>query len=181
MQAQLGIKNQIIEIDHKEEIVIGDKSIKSFHTPGHAVHHIAWQTDEGIICGDVAGIGIDHGPAMPPCPPPDINFEHWKSSIDILLAENPKTLFIAHFGVHENGVEHLTSLKKEIDIWDAYVSELYLRESDPRKAIGQFEEWLEQRVVDAGATAELKPLYLIANPAWISIFGLFRYYSKMKA
>ncbi|MEL6822087.1 MAG: MBL fold metallo-hydrolase [Calditrichota bacterium] len=66
-------------------INIGDKRFIAHHTPGHAVHHIAWQCDDLLFAGDVAGVKIGSGPVVPPCPPPDINIEDWKTSIQRIL------------------------------------------------------------------------------------------------
>ncbi len=171
-------EKQLTSIEHNQEVTIGGKIIKSLHTPGHAVHHTAWVTHEGIVCGDVAGVRIANGPAMPPCPPPDIHLDNWIESLDILLDENPEKIFIAHFGEFDNAKEHLEALKQEIIIWDKFVSELYKTKPLVKQAISTFEEWIETRILSISNEPELVSLYAIANPTWISINGLYRYYSK---
>src|SRR5690606_16623004 len=66
-------ENQLIRVEDYETITVGDTKIKSLHTPGHAIHHIAWQINDLIFTGDVAGVKIGAGPVQPPCPPPDIS------------------------------------------------------------------------------------------------------------
>jgi len=170
--------SSIITAAHNQVFEIGGESIKTLHSPGHAVHHIAWNTSAGTVCGDVAGIRLLNGPAVPPCPPPDVNFVDWKKSIDILLAENTSTLFVAHFGKYENGIDHLKQLKHEIEVWDEFAFELYSRNPDPKSALAEFDSWIEKRMIHLTSNAELAQLYAIANPSWMSVHGIFRYYRK---
>jgi glyoxylase-like metal-dependent hydrolase (beta-lactamase superfamily II) len=73
--------NQLVEVEDGQELEFGSTKVKAIHTPGHAVHHIAWKLGEIIFTGDVAGVKINGGPVMPPCPPPDIHIEAWKKSL----------------------------------------------------------------------------------------------------
>lgn len=171
-------KERLVIAEHGQHFEIGNQTIKALHTPGHAVHHIAWNTSAGVVCGDVAGIRIGAGPAMPPCPPPDVNLSHWRESIDILLDEEPNTLFIAHFGRHKNAISHLTALKEEIEEWDQFTFDLYKSTPDPKEALPVFREWIAQRILTISEDKNLLPTYAIANPPWMSIHGLYRYYTK---
>ena len=47
-------KKKIQTVEHKEKIIIGDTTIESLHTPGHAEHHIALKINDEIFTGDVA-------------------------------------------------------------------------------------------------------------------------------
>ena len=98
MMDQLWGEMKAIPLDHllsTEDLAlikIGEHEIIGHHTPGHAVHHIAWQIGKDLICGDVGGIKIKDGPVVPPCPPPDINVEDWQESISRLRSLNPERL-----------------------------------------------------------------------------------------
>src|SRR5690554_5577927 len=76
--------NRLQEVQHGEKLELEGLDFKALHTPGHAIHHIAWQLGEVLFTGDVAGVKINKGPVVPPCPPPDINIEAWKESIAML-------------------------------------------------------------------------------------------------
>ncbi len=170
--------SQLIISGHQETYTIYGQKIRSLHSPGHAVHHIAWHTSDGIICGDVAGIRMHNGPAVPPCPPPDINLDHWKNSLDILIEEAPSTIYISHFGAYNDAVEHLEQLRAEIDVWDLYAYQLFQSNQDVKNAIKPFEEWVESRLLKLTNDATMVDKYSIANPSWMCINGLFRYYRK---
>ena len=63
----------LVSVEEDSPILIGGKSFQPWYTPGHAKHHLAWQLDDMLFTGDVAGVKIEKGPVMPPCPPPDID------------------------------------------------------------------------------------------------------------
>src|SRR5690606_24270805 len=82
-------EGQLIEARHGENLIVGEIEFTALHTPGHAIHHIAWQLGEVVFTGDVAGVKIDKGPVVPPCPPPDSHLENWKTSITVLRQIQP--------------------------------------------------------------------------------------------
>ncbi len=170
--------SQLVIADHQESFTIYGQTIRALFSPGHAVHHIAWHTPYGVVCGDVAGIRMKGGPAFPPCPPPDINFEHWRESLDILIAESPEVLYISHFGIFDDAIKHLKDLKSEIDVWEEFTYGLFQQNSDPTKSVFAFGDWLEKRVSQLVSSEEVIEKYSVANPPWISILGIFRYYAK---
>ncbi|MDY6822043.1 MAG: MBL fold metallo-hydrolase, partial [Deferribacterota bacterium] len=69
-----------------EQVSLGDVNIIALDTPGHAIHHLAYMVDGAVICGDIGGVRFNKGPAIPPCPPPDINIKDWIHSIERLSA-----------------------------------------------------------------------------------------------
>ncbi len=46
----------VFPVEDGVTISVGDLDIVAWHTPGHAVHHVAWQIDDSIVTGDVAGV-----------------------------------------------------------------------------------------------------------------------------
>jgi glyoxylase-like metal-dependent hydrolase (beta-lactamase superfamily II) len=91
--------------------------ILALYTPGHAVHHLAFQLEDSIFAGDVAGVRIGDLPAVPPTPPPDINLEDWRTSIELLQSRAAKSLYIAHFGRFDDVAIHLVMLLENIDLF----------------------------------------------------------------
>ena len=79
-------EDNLVSVEDYQKITIGEKVFTAHHTPGHAIHHIAWQLDNMLFTGDVAGVKIDDGMVVPPCPPPDINIEDWQKSISRIKA-----------------------------------------------------------------------------------------------
>ena len=62
------------------------------YTPGHAQHHVSYLHEPSgtVYAGDVAGVRIGDGPIMPPTPPPDIELDLWRTSLDTLAAWDPR-------------------------------------------------------------------------------------------
>ena len=171
-------EENLVIAKHKQVFDIGGKKIKVLHSPGHANHHAAYATDEGIVCGDVGGICIATGPPIPPCPPPDISFEKWRKSIDILLAEKPDIVHIAHFGTHENGVQHLQKLRTEMDLLDEFSYDLFQRIPDKKEAFTEFNQWVRNRMLEVSPSRAIADYYAISMPTRMQLSGVYRYYSK---
>ncbi len=88
------------------------------YTPGHAQHHVSYLHEETgtVFTGDVAGVRIDGGPILPPTPPPDIDLEAWRASLDVLEDWAPERLAVTHFGIYEDVGEHLDELRDSIGV-----------------------------------------------------------------
>ena len=177
--AMEGIPEDLLHAtEHKEVIKIGDTEIQSLHTPGHAVHHIAWRIGDDLIAGDVAGCTIEQGPVVPPCPPPDINIEDWEASIDLILNSGVKALYLTHFGKVTEIEKHLEELRTILWDWANFIKPHFDKGTDPRELTPIFAAYAEQQLRDAGVADDLVAKYDKANPAWMSVAGLMRYWGK---
>jgi len=170
--------SQLIEVEHEAIITIGDANFRALHTPGHAVHHIAWVLDDQIFTGDVAGVKIGDGPVVPPCPPPDINIEDWERSIQILRAEEAKSLYLTHYGLITNIEQHLDELLSIIHAWANWIKPHYLKQSDPKVITPLFQNFVKGQLREKGVDEKGIEQYEAANPSWMSVAGLLRYWHK---
>lgn len=164
---------------HEEELVIGEQKFTSLHTPGHAKHHIAWEWEQTIFAGDVAGVKIENGPVVPPCPPPDIDIEDWIASIDLILSRNPARLALTHFAEIENVTEHMTALKNVLKKWSAWIKSKMDEGLSREDMVPQFMAYTNNELRERGISEEGFKQYEAANPAWMSVAGLMRYWKKM--
>ena len=92
-----------------------------WHTPGHAVHHIAWQIGDKLISGDVAGVRINLGFIVHPCPPTDINIEDWINSIKLIRKLNLSEIYLTHFGKITDIEYHLNRLENILLDWANWI------------------------------------------------------------
>lgn len=169
----------LIAVEDEQEIEVGGKTFKAWHTPGHANHHIAWQVDDIIFTGDVGGCRIPNGPVVPPCPPPDINVEAWMNSIRILKEQNPRLLYLTHFGVEENPMEHLDRLEFIIKDWAAWMKPQWEAGREVKDITPEFLAYTSEQLREAGVTDEIElRKYEAANPPYMSVAGLMRYWQK---
>lgn len=110
-----------------ETISAAGRELRVAYTPGHASHHVSY-FDPGsrvAFVGDTAGIRRGSSTfVMPPTPPPDIDLERWRESEAKILAWDPDTLFLTHFGPFHAPRIHFQQLFDNIDDWSRRVRRL---------------------------------------------------------
>ncbi len=110
-----------------ERLSAGGRELEVAQTPGHASHHVTYfDRSSGIaFVGDTAGLRRGDGSyIMPPTPPPDIDLEAWRVSADRILAWDPDTLFLTHFGPFRGARTHFQELFERLDSWSGLVRRL---------------------------------------------------------
>lgn len=168
----------LIVADHGQQFTIGETTITGWHTPGHASHHVAWQFEKKLICGDVGGVRIGNGIVVPPCPPPDINIEDWKTSIQLMLNLDVDELFLTHFGSVKDKEKHLNELEKILLDWANWIKPYFEKGVDPKVVTPLFEAYVNEQLFASKIEEIVMEQYAFANPAWMSVYGLMRYWSK---
>jgi glyoxylase-like metal-dependent hydrolase (beta-lactamase superfamily II) len=150
------------------------------YTPGHASHHVSYfEADSRIaFVGDTAGIRRVSGPyVMPPTPPPDIDLDAWRSSVDRILAWQPETLFLTHFGPYHGAVPHFQELMSRLDSWSRMARKI-LVDGGPDEA--QSDEFVRLAQLDLRRhvpPAEVE-MYERAGRLDYSWLGLKRYWTR---
>lgn len=174
-------KDQLVAPEHRGKLIIGDKTFTALHTPGHAKHHIAWQLDDVIFTGDVAGVKIEDGPVVPPCPPPDINLEDWNQSIDILLERRAQLLYLTHYGQITEIRNHFHALRNILNDWAHWVKEKWESGTNAEEITPQFSAYTADQFRKQGVSELGVKQYEAANPSWMSVAGLIRYWKKKES
>ena len=169
----------LIPVDDNAVIQIGEHTFHVLYTPGHAIHHNAYRLDSIIFTGDVAGVSINHGPVVPPCPPPDIDLKLWKKSIQHLKDQKPNLLYLTHFGIIENPEKHLNDLEKILEDCANWMKPFYEEQTSAEEITPRFMEYTENQLIESGVSEENRKRYEYANPSWMSVAGLLRYW-KLK-
>ena len=110
-------------VDEGDVLAFGGRRIEVAHVPGHASHHVAYfEAATGTAwVGDVGGIRIGDGPALPVTPPPDIDVEAWKASIERVMAWAPERIVATHFGAYGDVREHFGGLREGLNAWAGWV------------------------------------------------------------
>ena len=98
------------------------------YTPGHASHHVCYLHEPSgmAFVGDVGGVRITPRElTVAPTPPPDIDVEAWRHSLNLLRAWSPAGLGLTHYGLVdeaeaqfeavERALEHEIRLQGELD------------------------------------------------------------------
>lgn len=168
-------------LEHGEELLIGNRKLIAWHTPGHANHHIAWQLDKVVFTGDVAGVKINEGPVLAPCAPPDINLEKWHHSLEILRKINPEKLYLTHFGEVNNTLGHLEKLEENLHLQANWIKKYWDKQESIENITPIFQAWNDDILKQNGVDTEALEQYNTANPAWMNVMGLMRYWTKKNA
>ena len=138
---------------------------EAFPTPGHASHHVAYQRGGTLLAGDTCGVRIlpsDY--VQPVAPPPDIDLDAWRRSVDEVERRVPERLALIHFGIVTDVPTHLGLFRAALDRWSGWV----------RDGMGE-DEFVAAVTADAGEDAER---YSTVFSFAMSYAGLRRYYDK---
>ena len=171
-------EEQLVPALHEQIFRIGSRTFVAFHTPGHAIHHVAWMLGEDVLfTGDVGGVRLGTGPVQPPCPPPDIDLREWRRSIKLLRKLPAERLFLTHFGEVPDKAKHLDQLSAILVDWSEWVA-LEMRDGQIiEDMITGFQRYVEAQLRAAGADQAMLEQYDAANPAYMNVSGLIRYWN----
>ncbi len=170
---------QLKIVGNGEKITIGELAVLAWHTPGHAVHHVAWQVEGDVVTGDVGGVrfpGADH--VLPPMPPPDIDVEAWCESLSLIRGLSPERLLLTHFGAFDDAQRHLDELEARILKWTE-LAERTVADGGDRNDLGRALHAIDKKeMADAALPEEIVDRYQRLCPVVESSAGLFRWASK---
>lgn len=170
-------EDNIESLSGGETIGPGGRTIDVRYTPGHAIHHVTFFDRESrtAFVGDTTGMAVSGADfVVPVTPPPDVDLDAWPESLRRIRSLAPERLFLTHFGVADDPVDHIDRFEALLFEWADAVRELLRSMPDPRAAGTAFRaKRLEEfrANLDAGAY----PLYeQFADPGG-SFAGLARY------
>ena len=151
-------------VEEGDVLDLGGRRIEVAYVPGHARHHVAYyEAATGTAwVGDLGGIRIGDGPALPVTPPPDIDVEVWKESTERVMAWGPERIVATHFGVFGDVREHFAELSGELDAWAGWVRRSLGggggREGDDRESLGGLRRVGAGGAGGAGVRTAARPL-----------------------
>ena len=163
-----------------ERIEAVDRRFEVAYTPGHASHHVSFfDRDSGIaFVGDVAGVRTGRELfVLPPTPPPDIDVEVWAQSIELVRQWRASTLFVTHFGAHEDPNVHLDAMQTHLTTMTDIARECITAgggaADQQSRFVDEMRAYIQQHVPAAEAS-----LYGTAAPLDQCWLGLARYWRK---
>ncbi len=169
-------------LDDGEVIQFGNKSIMAIDTPGHANHHFAYLIEGVLFTGDVGGIRMPASRHLRlPMPPPELNLELWRASIERIKSLDANQLVPTHFGVFDDPGWHFFALDKLINDVDAWMDEIMPGSPSIEEINQKFTDWTLARSYRDGLTNSQIDRYEAANPTWMSAAGIQRYWNKYRA
>ncbi|MFZ4513567.1 MAG: MBL fold metallo-hydrolase [Geothrix sp.] len=170
--------DQVVALGDGESVPLGGLAMEAIHTPGHAVHHITYRLEDGLFTGDVGGIRIGNGPTIPPLPPPDIDLGTWADSIARMRATGARFIYPTHFGIKDDAAAHFDSLEENLHRIATWVKERMATGEDEAAMVPPFQAFMHDLLAGYGLPESAIQLYEIADPAFMSVYGLVRYWRK---
>jgi glyoxylase-like metal-dependent hydrolase (beta-lactamase superfamily II) len=154
-------------------VLSGGETLGSFqvaYTPGHASHHVSYLHEPSgrAFTGDVTGVRIDGACVLAPTPPPDIDLDAWRASLELIEAWRPRSIALTHFGSYEDVDQHLAALREQLER-----SEELVVSGDE----AAFAAAIRARVT-AASTPEAAGAYEQAMPSAQSFHGVARYLAR---
>ena len=171
-------EGQIEVVQDGQVIQIGEVRIQALETPGHAYHHHAYLIGDVLMGGDVTGVKTGRGPVLPPCPPPEIHIELWRESLARLRQLNLRQIYLTHFGLVEDVGPHLDALEVRLLEWADWIKQKLKSGLTREQMVLEFEAHVAATLRAAGLSQEEVQEYELADPSWMSVDGLVRYWNK---
>jgi glyoxylase-like metal-dependent hydrolase (beta-lactamase superfamily II) len=112
--------SRVRPIGERADLVVAGHPLEAMWTPGHASHHVSYldPADRTAFTGDTAGMcRPGRTEVVPPVLPPEVDVVAWRQSTDRLLAWQPRSLFLTHFGPRLDPEAHIDRLWARLDDW----------------------------------------------------------------
>jgi len=169
----------LVALSGGEKIRAGGREFEVAHTPGHASHHVSFFDSSSSVAfvGDTAGVCINGGYVLPPTPPPDIDVEKWRASVEKVLAWSPATLMLTHFGPVTEVRPHLASLLENLGATAAIARSLLEEAGTDEERARAFAEKL-RHLLRSQMTESQVATYVVAAAYEHLFSGLARYWRK---
>ncbi|MBI3924701.1 MAG: MBL fold metallo-hydrolase [Armatimonadetes bacterium] len=172
-------EEQVVPLCNGQNIEVGGLVFEALDTPGHADHHMAFLLSNVAFTGDVGGVRLPGtGYLSVPAPPPEFRAEKWLESVARLKKLGLKKIYPTHFGVFDDCAYHFEELERLVqDCSDRVRGEL--EAGVPRDdLVLRYREREWQRAREAGLDEQQFLTYETANPLFMSVDGITRYWHK---
>lgn len=169
--------DRLTVLEGERTLKLGSTEVRALYTPGHAVHHVAYAAGDELFLGDVGGVRL--APTQTPrapTPPPDIDLDAWRDSVERLRRLDARTLHLAHFGSYPNDAAHWEGLLTTMADDAEFVQAGREKGQDASRITAEFTERLLAQLEGEGA--DLPARFEFACPPWMSVQGLMRYWTR---
>ena len=171
--------SQVTALTGGERLDLGGTSMRVAYTPGHAKHHVSYLDERAGMAyvGDTGGIRVIGDYLLAPTPPPDIDIEAWQSSLEVIDAWQPVSLFLTHFGPITPGRAHLARFRTTLTAQAEAVREALRAGGSEDQQIRAFVDRMREDAARGLPEREAKAIELAApfEQLWQ---GLARYWQK---
>lgn len=172
-------EDRLSPMQDRTAIDVGGRKVVPFFTPGHASHHAALLDEQTgtLFTGDVAGARMQGTSfVVSPLPPPDIDLDAWRNSIELMRTIGPERLALTHFGAFSDVEVHLATIEESLDKVMAIGREVLPAGGSEEALTHRLEAWQRDGL---GENADRVWASLdAANPLYMSAMGIHRILRK---
>lgn len=178
-------EDRLLVHQDQEVIEIEGLRFRALDTPGHAYHHFAYLHQEVCFSGDIGGVRVGGARHVRlPMPPPEFNLELWRESVRKLQSEYERGAFRylapTHFGLFDDPDWHLDAVQQALDDVEQWILQVMPADPSPEELKDLFVHWTEKRSLQVGLQPEMLGPFEAANPSWMSAYGIYRYWHKVR-
>jgi glyoxylase-like metal-dependent hydrolase (beta-lactamase superfamily II) len=170
---------RVTPVEDGQTINAAGLTFTALDTPGHAFHHHVYRLGKIAFTGDAAGV---HIPGVffvdLPAPPPEFQLELWLESIDRLLALDIEAIYPTHFGRIEEWRQQLEALAGLMQVASEFVHVRINAGIERNQILDDYRAWFKARAQAGGMAEERFAQYEAANPLYMSVDGIIRYWTK---
>ncbi len=161
----------------------GGRSLSTFHSPGHAQHHVGLvdSLTGDLYVGDAAGIYIpETADLRPATPPPDFDLDLAVHSLERFRAVGPTRLLFSHFGPVEDVEPTLDRSIEELRLWVELVKDVRASALDLDHAVAMVTERTKDRYARYLADADLQEKHEHLSGTAANIAGINRWLDRVE-
>lgn len=161
-------------------VTLGDITLTAWDTPGHATHHHALVVDDWAFIGDLGGVRLPNTTWISvTAPPPEFQLESWYRSLDRVEAAGLRRIYPTHYGPVDDVAAHLIGIRRELENSAEFIRQHLLLGVERHDLIALYTQWSREQALTAGVPDEVFAQYEAANPLFMSVDGITRYWRKM--
>ena len=163
-----------------EEFQIGHLRFLPIFTPGHAEHHACFLHQNICFSGDIGGIRIPGYQYLRlPMPPPELNLQKWRRSIELLRTQSFSQFAPTHFGFYDDVTWQLDALTATIDRTEVWMEENFSNPNSIEALKDRFQAWMDEQALSQGLSPQAVQAFALSNPVAMSVDGMARYWNKV--
>lgn len=171
--------DKVTAVSDGDVLRLAGLEITALDTPGHAWHHHSYRIGDIAFTGDALGIRLPGKDLVDlPAPPPEFKYEVWLGTLDRLGAEKLAAIYPTHYGRVDDVDGQIDGLR---DLMGAAIEFVRLRLEDemPRdQIVREYVDWNKERARSAGLSDYTIRQYDAANPLYMSVDGITRYWQR---
>jgi glyoxylase-like metal-dependent hydrolase (beta-lactamase superfamily II) len=160
----------------------GGRSLRAFHSPGHAKHHLGLlDSDTGdLYVGDAVGIYVPGADVLKPAtPPPDFDLDVALTSLALFASTTPNRLLFSHYGPVDDVPGTLARSEEELRLWVELTRTARADGLDLDHAVAMVQERTAERYAALHADPELDAKFDDLNSVAANLVGINRWLDRV--